>query len=123
MQIYPSVYIDDDNNWHEDYWFLNFYEELHCLDKKKSKILTIDYSDEEDDDLDEEDDDLEVVEYRLDSRILGGIPEEKRLMFKIGGTNIDYIFIHQKLVDIFMKRKFTGIRFLPVSTFKEGDQF
>ncbi len=33
MQIYPAVYIDDDLSWHENYWFLIFYDDLDCWDR------------------------------------------------------------------------------------------
>ncbi|WP_199610005.1 hypothetical protein [Flocculibacter collagenilyticus] len=38
MQLYPSVYIDDKDQWHEDYWCMNFYEEVDYWDKEKSKL-------------------------------------------------------------------------------------
>lgn len=88
MQFYPSVYIDDDNNWNENYWFLNFYEEFHYWDKNQS-IVDID----EDDD---EDDDIEVFKYSLDAQKLDKIPEERRLMFKMSGATVAYIFVHHR---------------------------
>ncbi len=72
--LYPAVYIDDENNWHDNYWFLNFYEELDCWDRKLSVIG-------EDDDEHES----AVYQYYLDAKILDGIPEEKRLLFIMGG--------------------------------------
>lgn len=114
MQLYPSVYIDDDDNWHENYWYLNFYKELHCLDKKRSKI------DEDEDD--DKDDDAEVLSIHLSARVLDAIPEEKRLLFKIGGTTLPYVLVHQKIVDFITQNNYKGIRFLKVSTFKYGDQ-
>ncbi len=33
LQIYPAVYIDDDLDWHENFWFLNFFESLDCWDR------------------------------------------------------------------------------------------
>lgn len=115
MQLYPSVYIDDENNWHENYWFLNFYEDFYYLDKNQS-IVDID----EDDD---EDDDIEVFKYSLDVQKLNQIPEERRLLFKMGGATDAYIFVHQKIVDFIINNNFKGVRFFKVSEFEEGDQY
>ncbi len=117
LQIYPAVYIDDDQHWHEDRWFMNFYQEVDCFDRKLSTI-EIEEEEEEDDD-----DDADVIKYHLDPLILNEIPEEKRWMFKMGGATVDYMFIHQKIADLFSTCQANGVIFLKVSEFKEGDQF
>ena len=123
MQPYLAIYVDDDGKWHENYWFLNFYETVDCWDRKHS-ILDIDEDDDdEDDDEDSIELDPEIMQYRLDADILNAIPEEKRLMFKMGGASKLYIFVHQKVVDIFKECNAIGVRFVKVSEFKEGDQF
>lgn len=119
LQIYPAVYIDDDIKWHENYWFLNFYKELDCWDRKLS-VVEIDDDDDDDDDIDL---DAEIIKYRLNSDILSQIPKEHRLMFKMGGATKAYIFVHQDVVDIFTNVNATGVRFFKVSEFEEGDQF
>lgn len=35
-QFVPAVYIDNDDNWHEDYWYLNFLTRLDCWDRERS---------------------------------------------------------------------------------------
>ena len=115
MQIYPSVYIDDDNEWHEDYWYLSFYEDLNCLDKENAEIDM--------DDFDDDDDDVEVSKFSLADDALDKIPEERRLLFKIGGVNMPYIFIHRKIADLFIQKGYTGFRFFTIADFYEGIQF
>jgi len=115
MQIYPAVYIDDADTWHENYWFVGFYEELDCWDRQRS---TVDI--DEDDD---EDDDVDVDKYCLDAGVLDAIAEENRLMFKMGGSSMNYIFVHQRIIDLFNECNMDGARFFKVSDFKEGDQF
>ena len=115
MQLYPAVYIDDHDKWHENYWFLNFYQELDCWDRERSIYHR---------DIDVDPDSYaEVDKYYLDEKILDPIPEERRLMFRVGDTSMGHIFIHQKIVDFIIKNKFTGVRFFKVSDFKEGDQY
>ncbi|MBL4898701.1 MAG: hypothetical protein JKX76_03520 [Colwellia sp.] len=121
MQTYPAVYVDDKGNYHEEYWYIGFYDELQCLDVKSSTIETIDFDEDDEDDDDEER--LEVEKYSLDEGVLDAIKEENRLMFKIAGCSKKHIFVHSKIVDIFGKNNATGIRFLNVASFEEGDQF
>ncbi len=115
MQLYPSVYIDDDDNWHENYWFLNFYETFVYWDQGRSEIVTIDENDDKYG--------AEIDKYCLDEKKLFGIPEEKRLIFKMSGVGDPYVFFHQKIVDFLMTNNCRGIRFFKVSEFEEGDQF
>ncbi|WP_163831825.1 imm11 family protein [Spartinivicinus ruber] len=99
MQLYPAIYIDDDTNWHENYWYLNFFEKLDCWDRKLSVLETFD---DEDDDFD-----AEIRKYYLDKKVLDAIPEEQRYLFKMGGATESYIFAHERLVDIFKRRNYT----------------
>jgi len=36
--VFPAVYVDEDENWHQQYMLLNFYGTLDCLDLDKSEI-------------------------------------------------------------------------------------
>lgn len=121
MQLCPSVYVDDDGKRFDQFWYLGFYEELYCLDKDNSTIQEFDF-DGDDDDEEDEDERLEVYRYVLDSRILDPIPLESRLVFKMGGCSDKYIFVHKKIVDIFVAEKVTGVRFIKTSDFEEGMQ-
>ncbi|MBL4898702.1 MAG: hypothetical protein JKX76_03525 [Colwellia sp.] len=114
LQLYPAVYIDDKNHWHENYWHLCFYERLNCLDKAHSSI---------DGDIDRTKFNVEVDQFRLEKNVLDAITEEKRLLFKISGVSMGYIFVHQLIVDFFEKNNLSGIRFFKVVDFEEGDQF
>ncbi|WP_345889271.1 imm11 family protein [Shewanella algae] len=117
MQIYPSIYIDDNNVWHENYWYLGFYKELDCLDRDNSSIETFDFDDDDDDEL------LEVKKFSLDGRVLEKIAENERLIFKIANCSKSYLFFHQKVVDFIVQRKLSGVRFIKVVDFFEGQQY
>jgi len=121
MQTYPSVYVDDAGTYHEDYWYIGFFEKLNCLDVDNSTIETFDFDEDDEDEDDEQR--LEVEKYLLCDKMLDGIPEEKRLMFKLGGCSKKHIFVYHKIVDIFERNNAQGVRFFKVSEFKEGDQF
>ncbi len=121
MQTYPSVYVDDNGTYHEEYWYIGFVDELQCLNAEDSSIVLFDFDEEDEDEDDEER--LEVKKYSLDDATLDNIPEEQRLMFKIGGCSKKHVFVHRKIVDIFERNNALGVRFFKVSDFKEGDQF
>ena len=42
FQLFPSIIVGDDGEWHEDFYYFNVYEELDCLDFKRSEISKYD---------------------------------------------------------------------------------
>ena len=120
MQLYPAVYIDDEEHYHENYWCMNFWGELDCIDREKSVFSK---SSQEELLSDPLADDLAVKQYSLSAKVLDEIPEEDRLIFKIGGDDMGYVFIHQKIADIFKKENATGVKLYKVSEYKKGMQF
>ena len=88
LQLSPAVYVDDDDKYHEHFWYFGFYNETNCLDIVNSAIESVDYDDEDDEQR------LEVLKYSLNEEFLDLIEEEKRLMFKIGGCSKNiFLFI------------------------------
>ena len=115
MQLYPAVFIDTDDSWDESYWYLNIWQDLDCWDREKSVYDPIEEDWDEDDTM--------VDQYFLDAAVLDKIPEENRLLFKMGGETHSYIFMHKTLVKFLQQNEHTGIRFFKVSEFTDGDQF
>ena len=113
MQFYPAIFKIEDGRWLEDYWYLNFYRTLDCLDRARSIL-------EDDDD---EDFPAEVDQYALDANVLDSIPEEQRMLFKMGGCSKSYVFVHQEIADYLKQCGATGVKLFPVSDFTEGDQY
>ncbi|WP_196156921.1 imm11 family protein [Reinekea sp. G2M2-21] len=113
LQLFPAVYIDDDDNWHEDLWLVNFYEGLDCIDLENS---TVKYT------LWEEGDDYRVKKPSLSEAVLSEIPEDQRLMFKIAKVDNPHLYCHQRIVDFVREIGYTGIDFIKVADFKEGMQ-
>ncbi|WJE08515.1 hypothetical protein [Pseudoalteromonas sp. JC3] len=120
VQLYPTVFIDDNNTYHENLWCMNFWEELDCLDREKSKFSKRAMEKLK---LDPLADGLSTYKYSLDSDVLDKIPEEERLIFKMGPDDMGYVFVHQKIADIFFEEKATGVNLVKVSDFEEGMQF
>lgn len=89
--IFPSVYIHNDDEWHEDYWYLGFLEEFDCWDREESEFIpdNIDGSSHT------------VTKYHLNKEVLDKTPLNERLIFKMGGTSDGYIVCHQSLVRYF----------------------
>jgi len=38
IELFPAIYIDDDDKWHENLWVVHCYEGLNCLDIENSEI-------------------------------------------------------------------------------------
>ncbi|MGF1693294.1 hypothetical protein, partial [Photobacterium kagoshimensis] len=72
LQLYPSVIIDDDNNYLEGYWTFNYYDRVDCVDFERSLI----------DEYDPKDARHDVEKFVFKSEVLAAIPEEERLMFQ-----------------------------------------
>ncbi|WP_196161095.1 imm11 family protein [Reinekea sp. G2M2-21] len=113
LQLFPAVYIDDDDVWHEDLWLVNFYEGLDCIDLENSSVK---YT------LWEEGDDYRVKKPSLSETVLSEIPEDQRLMFKIAKVDNPHLYCHQRVVDFVREIGYTGIDFIKVADFKEGMQ-
>ncbi|MGS0690986.1 imm11 family protein [Shewanella sp. 30m-9] len=114
MQIYPAVFIDDTSVWHDSYWYFGFYKELDCIDLVNSEIEMFYF---DDDDL------LEVKRYSLNKTVLDSIDEANRLIFKVANCSKSYVFFHKSIVEFISNRAFSGVQFIKVSDFREGDQF
>lgn len=106
--IHQAVVIDDAGNWHEDYWFLAFPERFDCWDREKS-----DYEEEP----------LElggfklhsVYSYILDAEVLATVPLDRRLLFKMGGTQDAYIVCHKDIARLFRGNGDNGARLVPIA--------
>ena len=119
-QFFPAMVQDKKNNVVEGLWALNTYEELDCIDFKRSKHFISDDGSTEIDGFPIE---AEMENYRFREEVLDAIPEKERLIFQVENTSMGEIFVHQKVVDIFKKNNVNGINFFKVSEFEDGDQY
>lgn len=96
MHMHPAIYIDDRNDWHEDYWYLTFTKLFDCWDRSKSETSPA-YSKAK------HDKDYEVIVYEFDKDLLDKTPLENRLLFKMGGTRTAPVFCHESIAGIFRR--------------------
>lgn len=115
LQLYPAVYIDNNDQWHDAYWYLNFTDELECWDKNLSVYTPPD-------DPTDPYDYAEVEKYSLDSNILSAIPEKNRMLFKMGGASVSYVFVHKDVVKFILENCKATVRFIKVVDFEQGVQ-
>lgn len=113
FQLFSSVIVDDKGVHQDNYWLMNIYSELDCLDYEKCVI----------DDYDEDDDDHEVEEYFLSDNVLDEIEESRRLIFRPKNTDMGYTFFHQKIVDTFNENGKHDLVFVKVSEYEAGKEF
>jgi hypothetical protein len=112
VHLQPTVYIDDRDEWHEDYWYLTFPERLDCWDRDTS-------------DYEQEIEPIrlggfelyQVYAYSLDGQLLDAIPAPKRMLFKMGGTLSADILCHTSLLSIFSGGGKSGAQLTPVPEF------
>ena len=113
LQLFPTIYIDDDEKCHENLWLVNFFEGINCIDKEKSEI---DYDPE----LWEEGDPLIVDTTVFDDSILRAIPEDQRLIFTMDNVHMLHLYCHQRVVDYVRQQNYTGIIFVKASDYVDG---
>ncbi|ODS22370.1 hypothetical protein AB835_14555 [Candidatus Endobugula sertula] len=79
---HPAVYIHDDGEWYEDYWFCTFTEEFDCWDRETSECECVTLEDYYYDE-----DVYFISRYRLNEKVLDETPLNKKLLFKMGGCS------------------------------------
>jgi hypothetical protein len=96
LHIYPAIYVDDEDRWHEDYWYLTFTDRFDCWDRKLS-----DY---------EQDvppvrlggyEFHQIYKHVFDVELMKRTPLEQRLLFKLGGTLDAFIVAHTSILTKF----------------------
>ena len=112
FKFISAVFVDENDQWYENYQMLNIFNTVDCLDPKNSNILNED-----------EDGHYEVERYSLKDEVLSAIPEDDRRAIKIARLNIPYTIFHKSVVDVFNENEIDGVRFLRLSEFIEGDQY
>lgn len=96
LVMHRAIYIDDQEQRHENYWFLTFTKWLDCWDRCTSTY--------------EQDDPPvrlggfelhQIYEYSLNPDVLDQIPLQQRLLFKLGGSLDGFIVCHKSLAALF----------------------
>lgn len=114
MQLYPAIYIDNADHWHENYWFTNFYASMDVLDWDQSEFELIDGEGVAEDDY-------VFDRIVLDSKKLSEIPEKERMLVHV--AKLGDVIIHQKIVDFVLQHNIGGVNFFKVADFVDGDQY
>ena len=113
LQLFPTIYIDDDDKWHENLWLVNFFKGINCIDKEKSTII---YKPERT----RENAPLNVRKTVFDDSILRAIPEDQRLIFTMDNVDMLYLYCHQRVVDYIRQQNYTDIIFVKASDYIRG---
>jgi hypothetical protein len=86
MCMHPAIYVHDDDQWYEDYWYVAFTERFDCWDRDTSTF--------------DEENVIElggfrlhqVYTYSLNAELLEKTPLKDRLLFQMGGvTNAPFV--------------------------------
>lgn len=112
LSMHPAIYIDDQDRWHEDYWFLTFTKWLDCWDRRTSTY--------------EQDDPPvrlggfelhQIYEYSLDPDVLDKIELPHRLLFKLGGSLDGFIVCHKSLAGLFRGNGQSGAELIGIKNY------
>ncbi|MEZ9440871.1 hypothetical protein [Vibrio atlanticus] len=112
-QLYPSVIVDDNNKYHDNFWVFNVFEKMDVLNLEKCSI----------DDFDPEDTQHTIEQYYLDDDKLSAMPEKDRLVFMPKFSDYPHIIVHEKVVKAFKKHNIDTLNFVKVSDWEMGLQF
>lgn len=107
LNLHPAVYIDDKEQWHEDYWYVSFSEQFACWDRTRSVFLPYPI-------VIGSESMYEIMSYVLDEDLLRRTPLQQRLLFQMGGTTTEMIVCHQSIASLF---RGDGVRLQPVKDY------
>lgn len=110
VHLYPAIYIDDQDKWREDYWYVTFTRRFDCWSRKTSEYegppVNLDGTDQ-----------YEVDKFDLDTQLLDKTPLSERRLFKMGGTIRGFVTVHQSLMKAFQTSNLVGCEFVRVSEY------
>ncbi|MCD4504669.1 hypothetical protein LQR30_11190 [Chromobacterium piscinae] len=107
LAIHPAIYVDHNDVWHENYWFLTFTKKFDCWDRDKSFYAPdplTGFGDIR----------YEVISYHLNSDLLDQTNINERTLFKMGATTEGWILVHKSLAGLFNR---AGVELVPVKDF------
>lgn len=93
--LQPSIYIDESNRWHENYWYMTFADRFDCWDRSTSDF--------------EQDDPpirlggeelFDVYAFRLNEKLMRETPLDQRLLFKMGAVNPAPVIAHRSVASM-----------------------
>lgn len=110
VRLHPAVYIDDLDNWHENYWYVSVTNEFDCWDRATStfgkKSIVIDGETLHN-----------MFSYSLDTQAMDAKPLPERLLFQMGGTAVGLITCHRTLAPIFRRNRTSGAVLQPITDY------
>lgn len=115
MSLHQALIIDNQDNWHEGFTYLHFYDFLSCLDRDRSQFKKRQWSQNEDGYY------LKVSQFALDAKVLDSINLENRLVIKMGDPLLwKPTLFHKSLVDQLVEADIKGFRFFNLKDYKPG---
>jgi len=110
IQLLPARIRGKNDQLFIDYWAIHIYHNLKCIDAERSDC-TIESSGLED-----------VKKIFLDKKILGAMPLEKRLVFRLGEDSAYQLF-HSSVVEAIIAVNPDGVKFTNIEDWHEGSFF
>lgn len=113
MYAHPAVYIHDDGQWHDNYWYIGFSQQFDCWDRETSLYLpdplsfgaTVSYT---------------VIDFHLNDSVVEATPLDQRLLFEMGATTTSDLVCHESLLGVFAINAESGAKAVRIDKYAAG---
>ena len=111
MHMHSTIYIDERNRWHENYWYLTFSTPLDCWDRMTSTVAKTGPITLGGFEL------FEVNKFNLDDKVLNALPLRERRLFKMAGVLGAKVTAHQSVAALFKGIAGDSVDLIPISAY------
>lgn len=108
----PAIFIDDKEQWHEDYWYLTFTDRFDCWNRTTSE-----YDEDTPPVLVRGKPKYAVASYSLDSELMEKTPLKNRLLFKMGGDLTAFVVCHKSIASILRGNGDSGAKLVSLADY------
>lgn len=95
LTMAPAIFIDDEGQRHEDYWFLTFTDRFDCWDRATSE-----YDEDTPPVMVRGMPNHAVATYSLDRELMAKTALKDRLLFKMGADIMGFVVCHESLASL-----------------------
>lgn len=114
LELQPAIFVDDWNEWHEDYWFLTFTRRFDCWSRKTS-------------DYEKGSGPIrvggnalhQIYKFRLDEKVIEKTPLQERLLFQMGASQDAFVVAHSSIAHLFSGNR-NGAQVISIEDFPDG---
>ncbi|BCE02030.1 hypothetical protein [Marinicellulosiphila megalodicopiae] len=104
-----AIYVDNNEKWHEEYWYVRVTQRIDCWCRDRSRYLKK---------MIEATGAFHVFRYVLDEKVLDKIEEKDRLIFKMDKSAMGNIIVHKSFMEEYLLTENTKENFTLISQYR-----